>query len=314
MMSATPEAGPEAGPADGRSGPPTITPGSAAELKRKGVSQWLFLVGFSLKNAYFGWAFFLPSFVLLLIQMFTAAAIFYVMGQLVAPGATPEVDAYGMSYGTYIVTGVMFNLVLTTTLSAYHEAWLNGYWATQFDTYLQHPGGVSAYLAGSVLFSYLMAAINTVAYVLVGVAIFGVSVDVPHLPMVLVILVAGVFSLTGLGLLGASTFSLLGARNWGQNPVEWLVGFGVALLAGVYFPPSALPAWLQPLSEWLPQTHAIRAARLALNGQSGLDSPALWGDLAFLLVFGAVSLPLGVLAFAAGLRKVQRDGSLTRWS
>jgi ABC-2 type transport system permease protein len=302
-MMASPEAIPSAPP----SAPP---PG--VQLKRQGVSQWLFLVGFSVKNAYFGWAFFLPSFVLLLVQMFTAATIFYVMGQLVAPGAAPDVDAYEMSYGTYIVTGVMFNLVLTTTLSAYHDAWLNGYWATQFDTYLQHPGGVSAYLAGSVLFSYLVAAINTVAYVIVGAAVFGVSVNVPNLPVVLAILVAGVFSLTGLGLIGASTFSLIGARNWGQNPVEWLVGFGVALLAGVYFPPSVLPTWLQPLSEWLPQTHAIRAARLALSGQSNVSG--LWDDLLFLLVFGAVSLPIGVLAFAAGLRKVQRDGSLTRWS
>jgi ABC-2 type transport system permease protein len=173
---------------------------------------------------------------------------------------------------------------------------------------------VSAYLAGSVLFEYLVVGINTVAYIVVGVAVFGIPVDLPNLPVVLVILVAGVFSLTGLGLLGASTFSLLGAKNWGQNPVEWLIGFGVALLAGVYFPPTVLPQWLQPLSEWLPQTHAIRAARLALDGQSGLHTPGIRDDLVFLLIFGAVTLPLGVLAFAAGLRKVQRDGSLTRWS
>jgi ABC-2 type transport system permease protein len=208
----------------------------------------------------------------------------------------------------------MFNLVLATTLSAYHHAWLEGYWATQFDTYLQHPGGVSAFLTGSVLFNYATAGINTVIYVLVGVGLFGVRVNVPNLPVVLVILALGIFALTGLGLLGAGTFSLLNAKDWGQNPIEWLVGFGVALLAGVYFPPTTLPPALQELAGWLPQTHAIRAARLALTGQVGMLSPELRGDLLFLLVFGAVSLPLGVLAFAAGVRKVQRDGSLTRWS
>lgn len=287
---------------------------AATELKRQGVRQWAYLVVFSLRNAYFGWSFFLPSFVLSLVQMFTAAAIYYLMGELVAGGAEAHVQDVQMSYGTYIVTGVMFNLVLTTTLSAYHEAWLTGYWATQFDTYLQHPGGVSAYLTGSVLFSYLTVAVNTVIYVLVGAAVFGVPVDVPNLPTVLAILVLGVFSLTGLGLLGASTFALLNAKAWGQNPIEWVVGFGVALLAGVYFPPSVLPDGLQQLAPWLPQTHAIRAARLALEGQVGLTSPALAGDLVFLVVFGVVSLPIGLVAFAVGVRKVQRDGSLTRWS
>lgn len=285
---------------------------TVTELKSQGVRQWLFLTTFTLKNAFFGWTFFLPSFVIALAQMFTGAAIYYLMGQLVAPGAEADIQGYDMSYGSYIVTGVMFNLILTTTLSAYHDAWLNGYWATQFDTYLQHPGGVSAYLTGNVLFHYLMSMVNTVIYVFVGMWLFGVGVDVPNLPAVLVILVLAIFSLTGLGLLGASTFSLLGARNWGQNPVDWFVGFGVALLAGVYFPPSVLPGWMEELGDWLPQTHAISAARLALNGQSGLS--ALGDDLLFLALFGLVTLPIGVLAFAAGVRKVQRDGSLTRWS
>jgi ABC-type multidrug transport system permease subunit len=273
------------------------------------VRQWLSLVSFTTRNAYFGWTFFLPSFVLALAQMFTGAAIYYLMGRLVAPGAAAQVHQYHMGYGTYIITGVMFNLILSMTLSAYHNAWLSGYWATQFDTYLQHPGGVSAYLAGQVLFTYSEGFINTVIYVVVGVRLFGVSVDVPNLPLVLGILVLGIFSLTGLGLLGASTFSLLNAKNWGQNPIDWLVGFGVALLSGVYFPATALPHWLQRLSGWLPQTHAIRAARLALNGSGVMGS-----DLLFLLMFGAITLPIGVLAFAAGLRKAQRQGALTRWS
>ena len=287
---------------------------AGTDLKRQGFRQWLSLVYFTLKNAYFGWTFFLPSFVLVLAQMFTAAAIYYLMGRLVDPGAASDVASYHMGYGTYIVTGVMFNLILSTTLSAYHQAWLSGYWATQFDTYLQHPCGVTAYLAGSVLFDYLISLIGTVIYVIVGIGLFGITIDVPNLPVVLVILVLGIFSLTGLGLLGASTFSLLNAKQQGQNPVDWLVGFGVALLAGVYFPPAVLPNWLQHVGRWLPQTHAIRAARLALNGQSGLTAHGMRDDLLYLVVFGAVTLPIGMLAFAAGLRRAQRQGTLTRWS
>ena len=284
------------------------------ELKRGGIRSWLALVGFTMRNWFFGWTFFLPDFALNMLSMFTSATIFYLMGQLVASGAEAQVAQYGMDYGAYIVTGVMFNLIMTETMSAYHESCLRGYWATQFDTYLQHPGGVSALLTGDVLSRYLLAGLNTAVYLLVGTWLFGVEVVVANLPDVVVILILAVAALTGLGLAGASTFTLLNAKRWGSNPVDWLVGFGVTLLAGVYFPPTVLPAWLQQIGEWLPQTHALRAARLCLNGQATLSTPSVAGDARFLLQFAAVALPIGVLLFTAGMRKAQRDGSLTRWS
>ena len=67
-----------------------------------------------------------------------------------------------------------------------------------------------------------------------------------YLPDVLVVLILAVIALTGLGLAGASTFTLLNAKNWDSNPIGWLVGFGVTLLSGVYFPPTVLPEWLIP--------------------------------------------------------------------
>jgi ABC-type multidrug transport system permease subunit len=104
--------------------------------------------------------------------------------------------------------------------------------------------------------------LNTVVYVAVGAWLFGVAVDVGNLPSALVLLVLAVASLTGLGLAGASTFTLLDVTSQGQNPVEWLVGIGATFLAGVYFPPGVLPLWLQGLGEWPPPSHARRAARL----------------------------------------------------
>jgi hypothetical protein len=45
-----------------------------------------------------------------------------------------------------------------------------------------------------------------------------------------------------------------------------------------------------------------------------LSDPRVLADLRFLLLFGIVTLPVGVAAFAVGMRKAQRDGSLSRWS
>jgi len=284
------------------------------ELKRGGVGNWLSLVLFVMKNWFLSWTFFLPSFTLELAGMFTSAAIFYLMGQLVAKGAETHIAQYGLSYGSYIITGVMFNLIMRVTMGTYHESCLYGYWATQFDIYLQHPGGVSALLVGNVVARYFVVGLNTFIYFLVGVWLFGVSVVVSNLPDVLVILILAVAALTGLGLAGGSTFTLLNAKRWGANPVEWLVGFGVTLLSGVYFPPTVLPKWLQRVGEYLPQTHALHAARLVLSGGATLGDPMIADNITFLLKFTALTLPIGVILFAAGIRKAEREGSLTRWS
>jgi ABC-2 type transport system permease protein len=284
------------------------------EMRRGGFVSWLSLVLFVVRIWWARWTFFLANFLLDVIGMFTGAAVFYLMGQFVARGANAYVAQYGLSYGSYIITGVMFNQIMGATITAYHQACLQGYWSNQFDVYLQYPGGVAAMLTGNVICHYLVAALNTLIYLLVGVTLFHVSVDVANLPDVLVILLLAVAAITGLGLAGASTFTLLNSKRWSANPVQWLVEFGVTLLAGVYFPPTVLPQWLQRLGYWLPQTHALRAARLCLSGKASLGDPAIAGDLLFLIQFTAVALPIGVLLFAAGMRKAQRDGSLTRWS
>jgi len=287
---------------------------AAQELRPITVGAWLSLVLFVTKNWFFGWIFFLPDFVLNLASMFTGAAIYFLMGQLVGRGADAQVAQYGVTYGSYIVIGIMFNTVLQTSLTAYHQSLLQGYWANQLNNYMLYPGGISAYLVGNLAALYGLTAVNTLIYFGVGIWLFGVPIVVSALPSVLLVLLLAMLAITGLGLAGASTFSLLNAKQWGANPVEWLVTFGVSLLSGVYFPPTVLPAWLQRAGDWLPQTHALHAARLALSGRASLADAPVTADLVFLLQFSAVAVPIGLLLFSAGLRKALREGTLTRWS
>jgi len=278
------------------------------------VGQWITLVLLAVRNWFVSWTFFLPSFIVSLIGMVTGGAIFYLMGQVVAKGAQPHIAEYGLSYGSYIITGVMFTMIMDATLSAYHEAFLRGYWTNQFDVYLSHPGGVSALLTGEVLAKYLVASVNTIIYFLVAVWLFGVSVELSNLFDTFIILVLAVASLTGPGLAGASTFSLFNAKKEEANPVQLLATFGSTLLSGIYFPPSVLPGWLQAVGQWLPQTHILHAARLCLSGKASLGDPVIAGDISYLIKFSLVTLPIGVLLFAAGIRASQKEGSLTRWT
>lgn len=281
-------------------------------LKRSGVGHWLVMVIFSVRNSFISWMFFLVGFILGLIEMFTSATLFFLMGQFVAAGAEAHLTQYSLTYGAYILTGVMFNLVMDRTLRDYHNACAIGCGSNQL--FMTYPGGFSAFLTGTVVSSYLRVALHTTIYLLVGRWLFNISIVVNNLPAVSIVLILAVVALTGLGLMAASTFSLLNARQWGKEPVSWLVGFGVTLLSGVYFPPTVLPVWLQQAGAWLPQTHALHAARLCLSGQAGLGDAVVVGEIFLLLKFTAVTLPVGLLLFAAGVRKMKQEGKTTRWS
>ena len=277
--------------------------------------HWLGLTLTAARNWFFGWTFFLPSFVLELLSLVTGAFTFYLMGTLVARGADPHLAETGLTYGAFIVTGVMFHRFFRVALTGFHQCLLSGYWANQVNTYMLYPGGVSAWLCGDLLARFFAnGVLETAIYFAVGVLVFGVPVAVANLPALVFILLLGTLAIAGLGLAGASTFNLLNAKNWGANPVDWVVGFAVTLLSGVYFPPSVLPGWLRPAAEWLPQTHALRAARLVLTGQAGLADPAVLADLTWLAAFSLVALPIGAYLFAAGMHKALREGTLTRWS
>jgi ABC-2 type transport system permease protein len=283
-------------------------------LTRGQASLWLSLLAFSVRNWFVSWTFFLPSFLINLTGMVTSAAIYYLMGQMVGKAAGPHIAEYGLNYGTYIVTGVMFTLMMDSTLGAYHEALLRAYWTNQFDVYLQHPGGVSALLAGEVIAKYMLAGLNTMVYFLLAVWLFGVPVKIANLPDTLATLVLAVLSLTGLGLAGASTFSLFNVKREETNPIQLIVTLCVTLLSGIYFPATVLPRWMQRVAQWLPHTHALRAARLCLSGQARLSDPLIRGDLVFLIQFALITLPIGVALFAAGIRLAEKEGNLTRWS
>jgi lipooligosaccharide transport system permease protein len=70
----------------------------------------------------------------------------------------------------------------------------------------------------------------------------------------------------------------------------------MVLLSGVFYPASALPAWLAALSSALPLTHAIDLARPLVLGRMP-DQIAL---------HGVVLLAYGVAGFAAGLALTRR--------
>jgi ABC-2 type transport system permease protein len=114
-------------------------------------------------------------------------------------------------------------------------------------------------------------------------------------PLALVIAVA-TFSCTGLGLLMAAV-----ALRVREEAVLSNVVFGTLLIfAGVNVAVVSLPGWMQAISNWLPLTHGIEAARTVAAGGS-------IGDVGGLLAAEAGLGMLYVIAGLALLRLLERE-------
>ena len=95
----------------------------------------------------------------------------------------------------------------------------------------------------------------------------------------------------------------------GAEALAWGIMFVIMPLGGVFYPVEALPAFVRPISELLPTTHAFAAGRDLIDG-----GPVPWGELA-LATIGTLVAAAAALAFVAWmLRLFRRRGYVTRYS
>ncbi len=149
------------------------------------------------------------------------------------------------------------------------------------------------YLGSSMLFSCFRATIRVVLYLLFGAFLFGVTLNVNILSSLLVMLLA-IAAVTGLGFIGASTFSLIEAKGY-INPVQWIVGMLVGIVSRVYSPLGLLEKqapWLLNLSNLLPQTYALRALRHKFLNGAPITNPIVLNDITTLTLFTIILFPL----------------------
>ncbi|MFD4790020.1 ABC transporter permease [Streptomyces sp. NPDC058459] len=139
----------------------------------------------------------------------------------------------------------------------------------------------------------------------VGSLLLDVRVPAAAWPSMALISAVAAAACTGFGLISAAL-----ALRVRETAVLSNIVFGVLLLfCGVNVPIRTLPNWMAAISPWLPLTHAIEAARLAV-------AEAGWADLAPLILKEG---GLGLAYFAIGMTLLslfehggRRSGALER--
>jgi ABC-2 type transport system permease protein len=207
----------------------------------------------------------------------------------------------------YLLVGSLVWSYLAVVFDAIGEmiAWER--WEGTIEYTLMAPVRRSLHLIGTCLYAVTYSIIRAVLIFAVVALIFSVRLTNANVATALIVVAVGSVSVIGLAIV-AAVLPLLFTERGAQ--MTFVIHSGLLLISGVYAPIEVLPGWLQALAPLSPMTYVLRSVRAGLL--EGAPPSAVVGDLAILLVMGAVLVPGGLLIFRAAERYARRTGRLKR--
>ncbi len=231
-----------------------------------------------------------------------AVASFFFLGELV--GQNSEVAGYEGGYFTFVLVGIVVMLFAEVAVKTTGQSFAEAQGDDTLEVLLASPTPLTTLVIGT--FVVPMALVTVEATVYFGLAwLFAGYVPTLASALVAVPLIAlTVGAFCAFGVFGA-TVIVLTKRG---DPFSSLALQVTNLLAGVLFPVTLLPGALQALARLLPAYYGLRGLRQVLLDQAGLADVA--GDLAILLAFDVVLLPVSIWALVRALRFARVAGTL----
>jgi ABC-2 type transport system permease protein len=269
------------------------------------VTTWWLLRAFVLRDWRVTTSYRLP-FAFDLVAGILELAVFFYMGRFVDRAGLSESAVIGGDYFSFVVFGTVLVGVVHTSVGSFAQRLHIEQTTGTLEALFASPARPELIILSSAAFDLLEATAFALITVLLGVAFFGLDMDVSATS--LLVGVAGVlatvvlFAAVGVAIAGFVLVYKRGAA---------LIGFVasvLALLGGVYYDVAVLPAGLRALARLSPFTWALELLREAF-----LRAGAEWRLLALLVAAAALALPLSLRLFGVALRRAERAGTLAQY-
>jgi ABC-2 type transport system permease protein len=237
--------------------------------------------------------------------LFNILGVFFLSRAFGAATAEP-MERYGDQYFGFAVIGVAFTSFMAVGLTGVASRIREGQMMGTLELMLLSPNRLGTLLISSTLWNLAFATVALTLHLLAGV-LLGMDLSRANLPAAGLSLIVAMVAFTGLGLISASIVIVIKQGN----PVSLLVGMASVLLAGVLYPTSVLPDWLQTIGMVLPLTHALELLRRSMLDGEGIATLA--APLAWLVTLSVIYVPIGLWACGRAVHIAQTDGSLSEY-
>jgi ABC-2 type transport system permease protein len=242
-------------------------------------------------------------FITALLGAFFSLTLFYYISRLVRVSAFESPDAYY----AFAVTGLITLQILNSTLQTPPATLRQELVAGTFERIVTTPFGPVGAALAMMVFPFLYAVCLALAMVVFSGLVFGVSLQWDTIPLVIPLATLGASAFAAFGVVLLALVLLVKQILAGTT----FIIAGISLIAGLYFPVSLLPDWIEWASEVQPFTSSVELLRWALIGRPLVD-PA-WLDLLRVVGFTAILLPLAVVLLRKAVRISQRRGTITEY-
>ncbi len=180
-------------------------------------------------------------------------------------------------------------------------------WEGTIEYTLMAPIRRFTHMAGQTIFSIVYSMFSTSIVLLVVALMFNLDLSKANLLGGALVLLAGSFSFTGVGIVASILPMLFPER--GTQMTHVIIAM-LLLISGVYYPIDVLPGIFPKMALLSPATYVLDGSRKALL--DGASIPELWPYIWPVLIMGFIAIPAGLKIFALAERYAKRTGKLHR--
>ena len=211
----------------------------------------------------------------------------------------------GLDFVPTLLGAVLLWDYFTRVMQGVTITFLEDVWSRNFLNLFATPISIGEYVTGLIVSSLLTSALGLVVMLVLATLFFGLSFlgyGAALIPFLLILVIFGL----ALGVVGSAVVLRLGpASEWFIWPIPALV----APFAGVFYPISTLPTWMQYVGRMLPPAPVFEGLRGIVAGR-GVSMPALAWGAALAIAY----LVAACLIFGAVYRYAARVGLIARYS
>jgi ABC-2 type transport system permease protein len=216
-----------------------------------------------------------------------------------------SVAAPGFNFVPALLGAVLLWDFLVRVMQGVTMAFLEDVWARNFLNVFASPLSIAEYVTGLVLSSIATSSLGLGVMIVLATTAFGLSF-LAYGPMIVPFLMVLFLSGIALGIFGSAIVLRLGpAAEWFIWPIPALI----SPFAGVFYPLSVLPGWMQALAHILPPSYVFEGVRAIVAGREVRVPMLAWG-----IGLAAVYIVLASWFFTRVYRHAVRTGLIARYS
>jgi ABC-2 type transport system permease protein len=227
--------------------------------------------------------------------------LYYYMSRFV------HIHSFGANttYFDYVVIGIVVIVVLHSSFeipNLLRQELLTG----TFERLVVSPFGALGTTLALLLFPLAQSLFTASFTLLLAAALFGLPIKWATLPLAIPVALLGTLAFGGLSVALAAVM-----LRFKQVPGSAYILAAIGIVSGIYFPTSLLPGWVRWTTVVQPFTPAVDLLRHLVTGFA-LTEPATV-ELAKLVGFALIGLPLSIWILARSIRSARVRGTITEY-